>query len=253
MRSPRNPVRFIDPIWTPDGERVVWSSGRGGVANVWWKAADGTGEAEPLTSDPEGQGVSSISPDGKTLLFWQGRAVGFDVGIMSLDDPETTDWLFENPFRLGHSQISPDGRWIAYGSDEKGQDEVYVRPFPNVDDDRAKVSQDGGFVPRWGPSSNELFYQAFQGADRESGTVTMMVVPIETEPRLRPGTPVTLFTGRYRAGELAQNRPRPYDVSLDGQRFLIIKEATGADETAANDIILIQNFGEELTRLFPDP
>ena len=116
-----DPANDIDPIWTPDGERVVWSSGRGGVANVWWKAADGTGEAEPLTSDPEGQGVSSISPDGKTLLFWQGRAVGFDVGIMSLDDPETTDWLFENPFRLGHPKSHPTAAGSPTGPTRKGR------------------------------------------------------------------------------------------------------------------------------------
>jgi Tol biopolymer transport system component len=253
------PTRFTldsaedqDPIWTPDGERVVWSSARGGGFNAWWKAADGTGEPEQLTNHTDGQGASSISPDGKTLLFWQGRAIGFDVGVMSLDDPETTDWLFENPFRLGHSQISPDGRWIAYGSDEEGQDEVYVRPFPNVEDDRVKVSQDGGFVPRWGPNSDELFYQAFQGTDRVSGTVTMMMASIETEPRLRAGNPVALFSGPYRAGELVLAVPRPYAVSPDGQRFLIIKEPAIADQATANNIILVQNFDEELTRLFPD-
>jgi serine/threonine-protein kinase len=253
------PTRFTldpgvdtDPIWTPDGNRLVWSSGRGGGVNVWWKAADGTGEAEQLTNDVDNQGVSSLSPDGETLVFWQVRPSGADVGILSLDDPQSTSWLFENPFRFGHSEISPDGRWIAYTSDEEGQDEVYVRPFPNVEDGRAKVSQDGGFVPRWGPNSDELFFQAYQGADRESGTVTMMMAPIETEPRLRAGNPVALFTGPYRAGELVQNVPRPYDVSGDGQRFLIIKETAGADEAVENDIILVQNFDEELKRLFPD-
>ena len=183
------PGRDFDPIWTPDGARLLWSGFRDGSFNVFWKSADGTGEVEQLTSHADGQGASSITPDGKTLLFWQGRGIGFDVGIMSLDDPQTTDWLFENPFRFGHSQISPDGRWVAYTSDEEGQDEVYVRPFPNVDDDRVKVSQDGGFVPRWGPDSDELFYQAYQGTDRESGWVAMMMAPINTEPRLRPGTP----------------------------------------------------------------
>ena len=119
-----------------------------------------------------------------------------------------------------------------------------------MEDDRAKVSQDGGFVPRWGPNSDELFYQAYQGTDRVSGTVTMMMAPIEAEPRLRPGTTVALFSGPYRAGELVLNVARPYDVSDDGQRFLIIKEATGA-EAAPNDIVLVQHFDEELQRLVP--
>ena len=246
-----DPAPDLDPVWTPNGERLVWASGRGGVANVWWKAADGTGVPEQLTSQPENQGVSSIAPDGKTLLYWQARGGGADVGIMSLDDPQTTDWLFENDFYYGHSQISPDGHWIAYTSNEEGQDEVYVRPFPSVEDDRVKVSQDGGFVPRWGPNSDELFYQAYQGADRESGTVTMMMASIETEPRLRAGSPVALFSGPYRAAELALGLPRSYAVSPDGQRFLIIKEGTEA-ETGTNDIILVQNFDEELNRLLPD-
>ena len=132
------------------------------------------------------------------------------------------------------------------------QDEVYVRPFPNVEDDRAKVSQDGGFSPRWGPNSDELFYQAFQGRDRESGTVTMMMAPIDTEPRLSPRNSIPLFSGPYRAGELVQNVPRPYDVSNDGQRFLIIKEARGAG-APPNEITLVQNWFEELTRLVPTP
>ena len=80
----------------------------------------------------------------------------------------------------------------------------------------------------------------------------MMMAPIETEPRLRPGTPVVLFSGPYRAGEMVLDLPWPYDVSDDGQRFLIIKEATGA-EAASNDIVLVQHFDEELTRLLPDP
>jgi serine/threonine-protein kinase len=249
------PGRDLDPVWTPDGERLMWSSIRDGLFNGFWKAADGTGEVERLTSHEDPQGISSITPDGKTVLIWQTRGAAsgvVDVGIMSLDDPETTDWLFENPFRFGQSQFSPDGRMIAYTSDEEGQDEVYVRPFPNVEDGREKVSQDGGFAPQWGPNSDELFYQAYQDTDRESGTVTLMMAPIETEPRLRPGNPVALFSGPYRAGEFVLNIPGPFAVSPDGQRFLIIKEPTGTDEAAANDIILVQHFDEELKRLFPD-
>jgi Tol biopolymer transport system component len=252
------PTRFTldpavdrEPIWMPDGERLVWSSSRDGPSNAVWKAADGTGEVERLTSDSDLQGASSITPDGETALIWQVRGTSVDVGIISVDDSQTTDWLFENPFRFGHSQISPDGRWVAYTSDEEGQDEVYVRPFPNVEDDRVKVSREGGFSPRWGPNSEELFFQAYQGTDRESGVVTLMAARIETAARLLPGTPGALFSGPYRAGELVLNIEQPYDVSEDGQRFLIIKESTGA-EAAPNDIVLVQNFDEELTRLFPD-
>ena len=249
----RDPSRDLNPVWTPDGDRVLWSGQRDGQFDLFSKAADGTGEAEQLTNAEAPQGPSSFSPDGRTLVFWQGTAQqGTDTGIMSMDDEQKTEWLFDDDFAYGHSQVSPDGRWIAYDSNEEGQAEIYVRPFPNVDGDRVKISQDGGFSPLWGPNSDELFFQAYQGADRSTGTVTMMVAPVETEPTLSPETPMPLFSGPYRAGELVLNAPRPYDVSPDGQRFLIIKEPTGA-EAGGQDIILIQHFDEELTRLFPDP
>ena len=141
----RDPGRDLDPVWMPDGERLLWSN----QGNVWSKAADGTGEAEQLTSDADGQGPSALSPDGRTLVFWQVRPGGADVGILSMDDG-TTEWLFQNDFYYGHSKISPDGRWIAYTSNEDGQDDIYVRPFPNVDDDRQKISQDGGVLASMG-------------------------------------------------------------------------------------------------------
>ena len=91
---------------------------------------------------------------------------------------------------------------ITYSSVEEGRPEVYVRPFPNVDDDRVKVSQNGGFSPRWGPNSDELFYQTYRDEYREPGIVTIMMVPIDAEPALSPGSPVPLFSGPYRAGNL---------------------------------------------------
>jgi serine/threonine-protein kinase len=244
-----DPAVDSNPIWTPDGERVLWQSSRDSPSTVFSKAADGTGEAKPLTSDGHVQGPSSISPDGKTLVVWQARGGSVDMGTMSMDDPSTTDTLFENDFRHGHSDISPDGRWIAYASDEEGQNEIYVQPFPNVNDDRVKVSRDGGFSPRWGANSDELFYQAYQGADGESGTVTMMMAPIETESRLSPGNPVVLFSGPYVPGGFTQS-VQSYDVSPDS-RFLMLKGDAGGF-LAARRIVIHQHFDEELRRLFPD-
>ena len=164
-----------------------------------------------------------------------------------MDDLTTTE-LFQSAFAYANGQISPDGRLLAYSSTEERQEEIYVRPFPNVNDDRVKVSQNGGFAPRW--AGNELFYQTYPGGER-SDAVTIMAVQIDSEPTLRAGNPTPLFTGPYRSAELGLGRPPTYDVSADGQRLLMISERTTGSEEA--DIVLVQNWFEELKRLVPVP
>ena len=110
--------------------------------------------------------------------------------------------------------MSPDGRWIAYRSDERGRGyEIYVRPFPNVDEGKWSVTTDGGSSPVWAPGGRELFYQ--------NGDA-MMAVPFETEPTLTFGKPQLLFSGSY------IRTYRNFDISPDGQRFLMIKDARRA-------------------------
>jgi hypothetical protein len=248
MQLTRDPATDWVPVWTPEGERVLWTSNRDGAARVYAKNADGTGDAEPLTDDDVARGPVSMTPDGSALLFYTSDTANYGMGLLSMDDLTTTE-LFQSDFAYGHGQISPDGRFIAYESNEEGQEEIYVRPFPNVYDDRVKVSLDGGFIPRW--AGNELFYQTYPDGGRNSGMLTVMATRIEMEPTLSAGNTVPLFTGLYRAGELALRRPATFDVSDDGQRFLMIKESTGAGAEGP-PIILIQNFDEELRRLFPD-
>ena len=163
-----------------------------------------------------------------------------------MEDLTTTE-LLQSDFAYSHGQISPDGRMIAYGSTEEGQEEIYVRSFPNVNDARVKVSRAGGFAPRW--AGNELFYQSFPGGDRTAGMVTMMVAPVEMGGTINAGDPTQLFTGPYRSSAIAEIRPPTWDVSEDGQRFLMIKEPTGAAEGAP--LLLVQNWVEELKRLVP--
>ena len=237
------------PIWTlPDGERILWASSRYGTLNdILSRAADGTGDIVRLTDTPEAMGPISITPDGKTALFWTIGASGLDAGLLPLDTLEPTI-LFDDDFLYSQTQFSPDGDWIVYGSDEEGQEEIYVRPFPNVQGARVKVSQDGGFAPRWGPNSDEIFYQSFQGADQASGT--LMSVHIDTDPTLVPGTPSPLFTGPYRSGGLRS--AIPYDVSLDGERFLFIKDLQpGEAAFGQTEVVVIENWLEALKRLAP--
>ena len=136
-----------------------------------------------------------------------------------------------------------DGLWLAYESNASGQYEIYVRPFPNVEDGQWLISRGGGSRPLWAPDGRELFYLA---PGRR-----LMAVPVETvqtEPSFAPGNAEEVFGGYYVAGGGAFGRT--YDISPDGERFLMIKES-GSDETSSTEFILVLNWFEELKRLVP--
>ncbi len=228
------------PMWTPDGQRVVFSSDREGGVNLFWKAADGTGQAERLTTSTNRQVPFSWSGDGKTLVFQERRPeTRSDVGVLTMDGERTAELLLQTEFSESDSQVSPDGRWIAYRSDESGQNEVYVRPFPNVDEGKWQISRDGGRGPVWAPDGRELFY---------TGQGTMMVASIDTEPTLSPGTPEVLFEMELGFLPLA----RPWDISPDGERFLMIRAGAPTEETSApTDIIVVQSWLDEVKATLP--
>jgi len=224
------------PVWTPDGQRIVFDSGRAGAShNLFWRAADGTGQVERLTTSPNNQTAHSISPDGKRLVFTEN--VPRDLQVLSLEGEHTSQSLFQSQFNERYGAISPDGHWIAYQSDESGQVQVYVRPFPNVEEGKWQISRDGGTEPVWAPRGQELFYRNGEA---------MMIVGIQTEPTFTQGSPVVLFTGKYIGGRPVVN----YDISPDGQRFLMIK---GGETTAQGQgqINVVLNWFEELKRLVP--
>lgn len=222
------------PQWTPDGQQVVFHSIRDDTNHILRRAADGTGQVETLMTSENLIVPLSFSPDGRTLVFVEGRPeTNLDIGTLSLDGEGRTEWLLEDTFSEGRAQVSQDGRWMAYLSTEADQFDIFVRPFPNVDDGRFPIARNAG-TPVWGPDGRELFYQRL-----EDGAI--MVVPIDTEPTFSAGNPTVLFDGPYaRGGALFM-----FDTT-DGQRFLMIKEPS------ATDITLVQNFDEELRRLFPD-
>jgi len=128
--------------------------------------------------------------------------------------------------------VSPDGRWIAYTGRGSGRDEIYVRPFPNVDEGRWQISKSGGSEPLWGPDGRELFYTTERA---------IMVLPIDVDPTFRPGSPEVLFEGDY----YFVGGGRHYDIAPDGKRFLMIKSAMKSEAR----IIVVQNWLEELKRL----
>jgi serine/threonine-protein kinase len=129
------------PVWSPDGRRIAFASQRKGPYNVYWQAADGSGSAQPIAPAPQGQLPASFSADGRQLVI-QELATGLGVATIGSNEPSKP--LLHQQFESRNGVISPDGHFIAYESNESGQYEVYVRPFPNIDGGRWKVSRAGG-------------------------------------------------------------------------------------------------------------
>ncbi len=232
-----DPAEDHYPVWTPDGQRIVFRSSRAGqYDSLFWKAADGTGQAERLTTGATANHTAqSFSPDGKRLVFGQSDK----LYVLSMEGERTSQPLFQRQFHEAFGMISPDGHWIAYASNESGRDEVYVRPFPNVEEGKWQISRDGGTEPVWHPKGQELFYRNGRALE---------VVSIKTEPTFTAGSPEVLFTGRYTTSLAVTN----YDISPDGQRFLMIKAAE-EEEGQQGQINVVLNWFEELKRLVPTP
>jgi len=229
-----SPAVDMKPMWTPDGKRVAFGSARAGIPNMYWKSADGTGDVEPLNENPRAQFPQSFTPDGTRLVFWNNiEGSGGDLWLLSVEGG--AEPLLTTESNDQNAVLSLDGRYLAYQSNESGQNEVYVRPFPELEEGLWLISKDGGSQPVWAKDGRELFYIA-PGSK-------LMAMSVETEPVFRPGTVEELFSGYYEGGI-----GRKYDVSPDGERFLVIKNGPSREQEA---FILVQNWFEELERLVP--
>ena len=226
------------PAWTPDGKRIAFVSDKDGPLNIFWQAADGSGEAERLTTSDETTVPRSFSPDGKLLAFMQlSPTAGYDVQVMRLSD-HTIQPVAAAKANRSVPAFSPDGHWLCYISDESGRYEVYVQPYPGPGG-KYQISSEGGAEPVWNPTGKELFYR--------SGN-KMMAVDITTQPSFSAGKPKMLFEGPYLPTPLTFPN---YDVSLDGQRFLMIKPAEQNSSSSLTQIVVVQNWFEELKQKVP--
>jgi serine/threonine-protein kinase len=230
------------PAWTPDGRRIVFTSEREGTQNLFWQAADGTGVPERLTESKSVQYASSISPDGATLLFDDlATPTAADIHGLEISGNRRSAALMTTTFLESGGELSRDGRWLAYRSNESGRNEVFVRPFPRVDDGRWQVSTGGGSQPLWAPNGLELFYVDPDGR--------IVAIPIQSTSGFAAGNPAVVLDGPF-ATMLPGLNGRMYDVSPDGRRFLMIKGGEG-DNPAPPQIVVVQNWFEELKRLAP--
>jgi serine/threonine protein kinase/Tol biopolymer transport system component len=239
-----------NPVWTPDGKRIVFASMRGGgLGGIYWKSATGIGEDELLASKPDRQILPwSFSRDGKILALkeftFSYRGAG--IGMLSMEGKREIKELPQEKYTEADPQISPDGRYLAYQSDESGKGEIYVHSFPDVTKGKWQVSSGGGNSPLWSPDGRELFYR--------SGDATM-AVDIETEPTFKRGNPKTLFRGTYLSGVSQERALTPWDIHPNGKKFLMIKApaSTGAAPTAAGPrkINIVVNWFEQLKARVP--
>jgi eukaryotic-like serine/threonine-protein kinase len=203
------------PVWSPDGSRLVFGSNRGAVQDLYIKNADGAQEEKSLIPGDEfNKYPSDWSKDGKYILYTRAA----DLWFVSLPDLKSSLFL-KAASVISNGQFSPDGKWVAYASNETGKWEIYVTSFPEA---RGKwqISTGGGEQPRWRSDGKELFYLS---ADDK-----MMAVPVTTGANLDAGAPVALFQATLRQPVLVYDR-FVYDVSRDGQRFLINTPVKKAD------------------------
>jgi len=228
-----------DPVWTPDGRRLAYDLSDNvpgttrAVNDIYWRAADGSGEAEALWQG-EGAGTypECFSPDGRLLVVSKVTAANqSDLWILPVEGDRTPRPFLETRFDEYQAEFSPDGRWLAYASNENGRHEVFVRPFPGPGG-KWQVSNGVGTEPHWSADGRELFY-------RSAGA--LMRVPVDTTRGFVAGRPERLFGGLRTGGT-----PGTYAVARDGRRFLYLPSSTAARLSRA---ALVLDWAEEVERL----
>jgi hypothetical protein len=241
-------------VWADGGKTVIYASSRLGVPraprSLFRRPSDGTGTPEQLMDGTVAQFPSTVTSDGNVIFRAEtppakvGIPPGSDLNLLPKGERRSRPLLAEKTYDELNAEVSPNGKWLAYESNETGQLEIYVRPFPNVDDMRFPVSNIiGGTQPLWARNGQELFFESMG---------RLMRVPVKTGSIFEYGTPEKLFDAPYILRPQGGGLGRTYDVSLDGQRFLMIKESSTADERPPSPrIVLVQNWFDELKRLVP--
>ena len=222
--------------WTPDGKELIYSSERP-FFDLYRRAADASQPEQPLLSGTNDHYTGAVSRDGKTFAF-SAAVPGGEIWTIPLQDKPVATPYFANGFNLGHPTLSPDGRWMAYDSDESGQGvDVFIQSYPDPRQKRLKVSPSHGSEPMWTQGGRELVY-------REGEKVLAVSIDLATGAS---GPPRVLFSGPY-PDNPGWTRPRSYDVTADGERFLLTKLP---GEKSPPRIMVVLNWFQELRAKVP--
>jgi serine/threonine protein kinase/Tol biopolymer transport system component len=253
-RLTSSPTHSMNPVWTPDGRRIAFASLRGEKTplanrNLYWQRADGTGDVQRLTNSPNEQRPGSWHPSGKFLAFDEQTPSNVKLMLLQIDGDEESGWkpaeptvLLTGSFDQRAPRFSPEGRWLAYDSNQSGQFEVYVRPFPGPGT-QLQISTGGAVFPTWSRARHELLYSTF---DRRVMVATYSVEGDSfhaEQPRPWP-------EGRYMAR--GSGLPRwEFDLHPDGNRLALATRREPQPAAQQNRLVLILNFFDELRRIAP--
>ena len=217
-----------NPSWSPDGNFLIYTSNMEGKTVFFRKNSSGAGSEERIyeTASAIDDGTD-WSADGKNLLFEDvGDKTLGDIWVLPLDGSAKAQPVLQSEFAQFHGRLSPDAHWIAYASIESGRPEVYVQSFPPAGG-KWQVSTDGGAQPRWRRDGKELY---FMSPDRK-----LMAVDVKLGATFEMGTPKPLFQTRV----TNFTSPNRYDVTADGQRFLV---NSSVEENSRNPLVVILNW-----------
>jgi serine/threonine-protein kinase len=219
------------PVWAPDGRRLTFIAAQvGGRRQAWIQRADGSAEAELLLKTSRSVEEVEWTPDGRQFLARLGSTTGGrDIVLVSAGDT-TQRVLVSGPGDEFAPAVSPDGRWFAYGSNESGRSEIFVRRIDDPGAGRTQVSLHGGEEPRWARSGKELYYRTRAGE--------MMAADATLGATFSARPPRVLFVI---ANGATDNFHHAYDVSLDG-RFLMVNQAANED----GELVMVFNWFDEM-------
>ena len=243
-RLTTDPAPDRSPLWTPDGQRIIFTSTRAGYPELFWRAADGSGSDDRLLArakDLLDLLANGWSADGSHLLFTEvPTSIQTAIGQIAIQRHSDAEVLVKSAFSNSFAAVSPDGRWMAYQSNVSGRVEIYVERYPALGN-RQQISTGGGRIPLWSRDGRELFFSSLDSR-------LMLTVPVQSGTTLVIGRSQVLFEFAMLV-QSAGNRP--YDVATDG-RFLIIRDGQAdAGAGTASHLIVVQNWTEELKRLVP--
>jgi eukaryotic-like serine/threonine-protein kinase len=210
QRGARTQITFdglnaSDPIWSPDGQSIIYSKSNGRIENLNMKPSTGAGSEQTLYQSTHQMIPTSWSPDGKYLTYFNRGE--YDLWVLPLEDAAEPIPFLQSPSVLGSPVLSPDGKWIAYDSNESGRSEIYVRPFPGPGG-KWQISTAGGTRPRWRNDGREIFYFDYEGTIN-SADVSIKESTVDVTS-VRP-----LFTTK------ANIRFGTYDITSDGKFFVV--------------------------------
>lgn len=230
-----DPSNEVAPLWSPDGNRIVYCSNPNGRINIYEKSAAATGNPELVVDSAEPKYPDDWSPDANYITYESvSPQTKYDLWYVPLSGDRKPEIFLQTQFNETHSRFSPDGKWIAYTSDETGRGEIYLRRFPSSGDGKWQVSTGGGDQAQWRSDGKELYYIS---ADKK---LTVVPIRLDKEPTL--GTPAPLFQTRVIPNTLVDNRNQ-YLVDSGGTRFLFTERV---DPTTSSPIQIILHWQASL-------